>query len=66
MTILLAVAFGSISFITYAISFWAPPYVLRTFYTAPTDPALIMTGMTAAKEVSTISAGAPRSPPRSA
>ena len=53
-TILLAAAFGSIAFITYAVSFWTPPYVLRTFYTAPTDPALIMTGMTAAKEVSTI------------
>jgi len=54
VTILLAAAFGSIAFITYAVSFWTPPYILRTFYTAPTDPALIMTGMTAAKEVSTI------------
>ena len=54
VTILLAAAFGSIAFITYAVSFWTPPYILRTFYTAPTDAALLMTGMTAAKEVSTI------------
>ena len=31
---MLAVAFGSISFMTYAISFWAPPYAIRTFYGA--------------------------------
>jgi len=54
VTAMLVAAFGSISFITYAVSFWTPPYVLRTFYAAPTDPALILTGMTAAKEVSTI------------
>ena len=34
-TIMLAVAFGSISFITYAVSFWAAPYALRTFYAGP-------------------------------
>src|ERR1044072_2840340 len=30
--VMLAVAFGSISFMTYAISVWAPPYAIRTFY----------------------------------
>ncbi|HEX2764588.1 MAG TPA: MFS transporter [Allosphingosinicella sp.] len=54
MFLLLAVSFGSISFMTYAISFWAPPYVFRTFYAAPVDPAKILTGMSAAEEVSTI------------
>lgn len=52
--LLLAISFGSISFMTYAISFWAPPYVFRTFYAAPVDPAKILTGMSAAEEVSTI------------
>jgi MFS family permease len=53
-TVTLAVAFGSISFVTYAVAFWIPPYVLRTFYAGPTDPALILTGRTAAEEVSTL------------
>ena len=52
--ILLAVAFGSISFMTYAISFWAPPYLLRTFYSGPSDPARILLGMTARDEASLI------------
>ena len=30
---MLVIAFGSISFVTYAVAFWIPPYVLRTFYT---------------------------------
>ena len=50
----LVIAFGSISFVSYAVAFWIPPYVLRTFYTGPTDAALILTGGTAAEEVSTI------------
>lgn len=53
-TVTLAVAFGSISFVTYAVAFWIPPYVLRTFYVGPTDPALILSGRTAAEEVSTL------------
>jgi MFS family permease len=52
--IMLAVAFGSISFMSYAISFWAPPYALRTFYAGPADAGQILIGMTAAEEVSTI------------
>ncbi len=52
--IMLAIAFGSISFMSYAISFWAPPYVLRTFYASPADAALILSGVTAREEVSAI------------
>ena len=54
MVVTLTIAFGSISFMTYAVAFWIPPYVLRTFYTGPTDAAIIMQGVTAAEEVSTI------------
>ncbi|WP_395623319.1 spinster family MFS transporter [Sphingomonas daechungensis] len=50
----LAIGFGSISFMTYAVAFWIPPYVLRTFYTGPTDAALLLPGRTAAEEVSTL------------
>jgi MFS family permease len=52
--IMLAVAFGSISFMTYAISFWAPPYAIRTFYGLPTAPAHILAGLAAKEEVATI------------
>jgi len=52
--VMLAVAFGSISFMTYAIAFWAPPYGIRTFYASAAAPARILPGMTAAEEVSTI------------
>ncbi|HEX8262592.1 MAG TPA: MFS transporter [Allosphingosinicella sp.] len=54
MTIVLAISFGSISFVTYAVSFWGPPYVLRTFYPDPTGPGLFIGGMTAAEEVASI------------
>jgi MFS family permease len=53
-TLVLAVSFGSISFVTYAVSFWGPPYVLRTFYPDPTGPATFIGGMTAAEEVAFI------------
>ncbi len=54
MVVLMAVAFGSISFVTYAASFWGPPYVLRTFYPDPTGPALYFEGLRAAEEVATV------------
>ncbi len=54
MVVTLAAAFGSISFVTYAVSFWGPPYVLRTFYADPTGPATFIGGMTAAEEVAFI------------
>jgi MFS family permease len=52
--IMLAAAFGSISFMTYAISFWAPPYAIRTFYAGATAPAQFIGGLSAAEEVATI------------
>jgi MFS family permease len=54
ITAMLVVAFGSISFVTYAVAFWISPYVLRTFYEGPTSAASILRGVTAAEEVSTI------------
>lgn len=54
VTIILALSFGSISFVTYAVSFWGPPYVLRTFYPDPAGPAFYIGGMTAAEEVAFI------------
>jgi MFS family permease len=54
MVVVLAIAFGSISFVSYAVSFWSPPYVLRTFYADPTGPASFIGGMTAPEEVAFI------------
>jgi hypothetical protein len=54
ITAMLVAAFGSISFVAYAVSFWTPPYALRTFYAGPQDAALLIGGVTAAEEVSTI------------
>ena len=54
VTAMLVAAFGSISFVAYSVSFWIPPYLLRTFYGGPADAALLMRGATAAEEVSTI------------
>jgi MFS family permease len=51
--VMLAVAFGSISFMTYAISVWAPPYAIRTFYGTPAAPAHFLGG-SAVEEVATI------------
>jgi MFS family permease len=47
----LAIAFGSIAFVTYATSFWIPPYVEATFYGGPLEPARYIAGMTAKEEV---------------
>lgn len=52
--VMLAIAFGSISFVSYSVSFWIPPYVFRTFYPDPAGAALYIGGMTAAEEVATI------------
>ena len=51
--VMLAVAFGSISFMTYAIAVWAPPYAIRTFYGMPAAPAHFISG-TAVEEVAMI------------
>ncbi len=50
----LAIAFGSISFVVYAVSFWTPPYVMRTFYADPTAPGFFIAGLSGAEEVATI------------
>lgn len=54
LVVTMVIAFGSISFVTYAVSFWAAPYVLRTFYPDSTAPALYISGMSAAEEVATV------------
>lgn len=54
IVVILTIAFGSIAFVTYAVSFWTPPYVLRTLYADPLGPAAFIGGMTAAEEVATI------------
>lgn len=48
------VGFGSISFVTYAIGFWAAPYVERTFYAGPMAPGFFISGTTAKIEIATI------------
>lgn len=54
IVVMLAIAVGSISFMTYAISFWAPPYAIRTFYGAATAPAQFLAGRSAQEEIATI------------
>jgi len=54
MVVLLAVAFGSISFVTYATSFWLPHYVEATFYAGGTAPSRYLSGLTAKAEVGLI------------
>jgi len=54
VVVLMAVAFGSISFVTYAGSFWGVPYVLQTFYPDPTVPALYLQGLKGGEEASAI------------
>lgn len=50
----LAFAYGTIAFIIYAVTFWAPPHLLRTMYDGPQSAALFLNGMTAAEEVAVI------------
>ena len=49
--LLMVVAFGSISFVTYATAFWLPYYVEANFYGSPLEPARFMSGMTAKEEI---------------
>jgi len=51
--VVLAFAFGSISFVTYATSFWVPFYVEQTFY-APGEGSRYFSGLTAKAEVGLI------------
>jgi MFS family permease len=50
----LAIAFGSIAFVTYATSFWLPFYAEQTFYTGPLAPAAFLAGFTAKEEIGII------------
>jgi MFS family permease len=52
--VMLAAAFGSISFVTYATSFWIPPFVEQSFYGGALVPSRYIPGMTAKEEVGTI------------
>jgi MFS family permease len=51
VVVIIAIAFGSISFVTYATSFWIPPYVEARFYTGGTAPSQFLGGLTAKEEV---------------
>ncbi len=53
VVVVLAIAFGSISFVTYATSFWVPFYVEQTFY-APGEGSRYFGGLTAKAEVGLI------------
>jgi len=53
VVVVLAIAFGSISFVTYATSFWIPFYVEQTFY-APGEGSRYLSGLTAKAEVGLI------------
>ena len=53
VVVVLAIAFGSISFVTYATSFWVPFYVEQTFY-APGEGSRYIGGLTAKAEVGLI------------
>ncbi|TFI57376.1 MFS transporter [Sphingomonas parva] len=54
VVVILALSFGSIAFVTYATSFWIPPYAEATFYGGPLAPAHYIGGMTAKEEVGLI------------
>jgi MFS family permease len=50
----MAIAFGSIAFVTYATSFWLPFYAEQTFYPGPLAPARFIEGITAKEEIGLI------------
>ncbi|HEX8449177.1 MAG TPA: MFS transporter, partial [Allosphingosinicella sp.] len=54
IVVTLAVAFGSISFVTYATSFWMPHYVEQNFYGGALEPARFIGGMKAKEEIGLI------------
>ena len=51
VVVTLAIAFGSISFVTYATSFWIPPYVEAHFYDGGQAPSRYFSGLRAKEEV---------------
>ncbi len=54
LVVVMAIAFGSIAFVTYATSFWIPYYVEQTFYPDPLSPARFIDGVSAKEEVGII------------
>ena len=54
IVVLLAISFGSISFVTYATSFWIPFYVEGHFYGDGMAPARYVAGLTAKSEIGLI------------
>ena len=52
--VVMVLAFGSIAFVTYATSFWIPPYVEAHFYSAGMDSSRFIAGMSAKEEVGLI------------
>ncbi len=54
VVLMLVIAFGSIAFVTYAVSFWTPYYVEQTFYDGPLGTARFIGGLTAREEIGTI------------
>jgi MFS family permease len=51
VVVMLVLAFGSIAFVTYATSFWIPPYVEQHFYGGGMEPARYIDGLTAKSEI---------------
>ena len=54
IVVLLAIAFGSISFVAYASTFWMTPFVEARFYGGGSNPAVYLDGLTAKEEVGLI------------
>ena len=54
VVVLLAIAFGSISFVTYATAFWVPFYVEEHFYGGGAAASRYFSGLTAKAEVGLI------------
>ena len=51
IVVLMVIAFGSISFVTYATTFWFPHYMEGHFYGGPLEPARYIDGMAAKEEI---------------
>src|SRR6202008_577814 len=54
VVVLLAISFGSISFVTYGTTVWIPLYLEKYFYAGGTLPSQFFSGMTAKLEVGLI------------
>ena len=52
--VIMVLAFGSIAFVTYATSFWIPPYVEARFYGGGSAVSRFVAGLTAKEEIGLI------------